>query len=118
MTDQFLKRLLEWIAANDVHRFYDTTEWRRLTRKVSAKDNNECQLCKARGRYRRADLVHHINHVKDRPDLALSEYYKDADGKRQRNLISVCKECHETVCHPDRMKRPAKNYQYFPERWD
>lgn len=117
MTDQFFKRLVEWIASGNVHRFYVTKEWRRVSAKVLDRDKHECQICKSKGRYAKADLVHHINHVKNRPDLALSEEYKDYDGTVKRNLISVCKNCHENECHPERLRKYKKQIE-FDERWD
>lgn len=119
MTARFLAWLRALIAAGDTHPFYVTAEWRALSAYVIEKlDHNECQLCKAKGRYRRADLVHHVNHVKRRPELALDIYYTDADGERKRNLISVCKCCHETVCHPERMRRQSRPHFTTEERWD
>ena len=119
MTAKFLSWLRALIAAGDTHPFYVTAEWRSLSAYVIEKlDHNECQLCKAKGRYRRADLVHHVNHVKRRPELALDIYYTDADGERKRNLISVCKCCHENVCHPERMRRSFRPHFTTEERWD
>ena len=86
MTTKFLKWLQGLIARGDVHPFYCTTQWIDLSRQVLEMDKHECQICKQRGRYHRAELVHHVNHVRDAPALALDLYYKDADGQQQRNL--------------------------------
>lgn len=53
--------------------------------------------------------------LRDRPDLALSIYDPDT-GARQ--LISVCKDCHEML-HPEaqRQYRP-RAAPLTPERWD
>ncbi len=116
--------LLDWlrglILAGDVHPFYLRGEWRAVSAMVLKMDRWECQICKQRGRYSRADLVHHVNHVKRRPDLALDIYFLDADRSRQRNLISVCRSCHENVCHPERLRRmePKKLSFETTERWD
>lgn len=118
MTERFLSWLRALIAAGDVHPFYVTAEWRALSAEILKQDRYECQICKAKGRYRRADLVHHVNHVKRRPELALDIYYTNDEGERKRNLISVCKSCHETVCHPERMRRPSAPYFTTEERWD
>lgn len=115
------RELREMIDAGNLHDFYLWPEWRRLSEEVRRIDRGECQLCRAKGRYKRADLVHHINHVKDRPDLALSKYASSrSGGKTERNLISVCRECHETECHPGRMawkKQESKKFR-TKERWD
>lgn len=118
MTERFLSWLRALIAAGNVHPFYVTGEWRSISAEVLKIDRHECQICKAKGRYRRADLVHHVNHVKRRPELALDIYYTDTDGERKRNLVSVCKCCHETVCHPERMRRPSRPHFTTEERWD
>jgi len=120
MTERFLQWLTQLIASGDVHPFYVTPEWRGLSRDVLREDKHECQLCKARGKYRPAELVHHVNHVKRRPDLALSRYFTDQDGQKKRNLISVCKQCHETVCHPERLARKRRKQLTYTneERWD
>lgn len=118
MTNTFLLWLKSLIVAGDIHPFYVSGEWRSLSAYVIDKiDRNECQICKSKGRYRRAVLVHHVNHVKKRPELALDMYYNDA-GEQKRNLISVCKVCHETVCHPERMRKAQRPHFMTEERWD
>lgn len=116
---QFQDWLMSLIAKGDVHPFYVCTEWLHIRVQVLKMDHWECQLCKARGRYRQAEIVHHINHLKRRPDLALAIWYKTPDGKLERNLISVCKDCHETECHPERLNH-SKTFQnpLTVERWD
>lgn len=118
MTERLLNWLKSLIASGDVHLFYCSSQWVRLSHEVLDMDKHECQICKQRGRYRRADLVHHVNHVKNAPEKALDIWYTDADGNRQRNLISVCKDCHETACHPERMRRCKSAPPLTRERWD
>lgn len=101
--------------AHDVHRFYLWSQWIRIRNKVLAIDHYECQRCKERGRYKKAVLVHHINHVKNRPDLALELYYQDEHGKTRRNLISLCHDCHEME-HGYRIKGKRKK-MLTEERW-
>lgn len=118
MTQRFLQWLKEQIASGNVHRFYLTGEWKAKSKEVLELDRHECQVCKARGRYRRAELVHHEKHVKRFPELALEIYYIDSDGQRKRNLRSVCKRCHEYECHPERLKKKSKERFTTTERWD
>lgn len=118
MTDKFYKWLCALIASGDVHPFYCSSQWVRLSHKVLDMDKHECQLCKERGRYRRAELVHHVNHVRRAPKMALDIWYTDVDGNQQRNLISVCKDCHETVCHPERLRKCSGGAPLTRERWD
>ena len=49
-----------------------------------------------KGKYSKAILVHHINHLKENHELALEIY--DKEGKR--NLISLCQSFHEKE-HPE-----------------
>ena len=117
MTDKFLQWLIGLIRSGDVHPFYICKEWKRLSRKVMRDDKWECQIHKRMGRYRRANLVHHQKPVKEFPSLALSRNYEE-DGEEKRNLISVCRGCHETVCHPERLRKAAKLDEITVERWD
>lgn len=115
VTEGQLLRLREKIETDNVDSFYHWKEWERLRQEVLRMDHNECQICKSRGRYRRADIVHHVKHLKDRPDLALSVW----DGE-ERQLVSVCKRCHEEL-HPERTvqyRYGKKEKPLTEERWD
>ncbi|MCC5465554.1 HNH endonuclease [Pelosinus baikalensis] len=72
--------------------FYRSTIWRSKRKEILKRDNNECQRCKSNGRYSKADCVHHIKFLKDRPDLALVD----------SNLLSVCDICHN-ILHPEKL---------------
>lgn len=116
MTEKELARLQGLLAADKGDLFYHWSAWERLRDEVLRLDHYECQLCKARGRYAKAVVVHHVAHVKDRPDLALSLY--GDDGERQ--LISVCKRCHEEL-HPEAFRQYGGGEKEEPlteERWD
>ena len=115
MTGEQLLKLQEKISADNVDSFYHWKDWERLRAEGLRMDNHECQICKRKGRYRRADIVHHVKHLKDRPDLALSIW----DGE-ERQLVSVCRQCHEDL-HPERTVRYRYGKTVKPiteERWD
>lgn len=114
ISDYDLKRLVELIADGKADLFYSWTAWLHKRDEVFKLDNYECQYCKAKGKYTRAEIVHHIKHLKERPDLALSIF----DGE-ERQLISCCKLCHEEQ-HPERFKslRKSKKLFWTEERWD
>lgn len=95
--------------------FYLKRQWKKLRAYILKKDRYECQECKKRGRYSRATIVHHVKHRDEYPELEMEEYYIDEQGVKQRNLISVCKNCHENVCHPERMRE--LKVVNVPERW-
>lgn len=111
-----LLQLKAMLASGTSDRFYDWSEWKRVRREVLLLDHNECQFCRLRHRVGPADLVHHVKHLKDRPDLSLSIFDPETG---QRQLLSVCRVCHEEL-HPERMRR--KSAAVVPplteERWD
>lgn len=109
-----LKQLLALLAAGDEAKFYSWPEWLSRRAEVLRLDKHECQICKAKGRYRKAAIVHHVKHLRQRPDLALSIW----DGQ-ERQLLSVCKSCHEDE-HPEAFKQNAraKAPLITEERWD
>mgnify|MGYP003291728737 CR=1 FL=1 len=115
MTQVQLDKLNDLIALKQEHKFYLWGAWKRICRDVRRIDHNECQLCKAKGRYRKGTIVHHIKHLKDRPDLALSIYDSDT-GERQ--LVLVCKQCHEDA-HPESFRQARRHDKpVTEERWD
>lgn len=117
ISDLRLAQLRKLIAQGKEHEFYTWPEWRREPDGIRAQvlriDRNECQCCRRKGRYRKAVIVHHIKHLKDRPDLALSIF----DGE-DRQLESVCKSCHEAY-HPESQRRCIDpTPPLTEERWD
>lgn len=117
ITESQLARLRDLIAAGEAWRFYSWRVWRdSVAPAVLALDRHECSRCKQRGRIRRAEIVHHVRHLDEAPELALSIYDPDT-GARQ--LVSVCKRCHEQL-HPESLHRqPAKSAEPLTgERWD
>lgn len=100
--------------AEDIHRFYVWGKWKALRKEVLRIDKYECQMCKSRGNYTRATTVHHVNYVKQHPEMALEMWYTFR-GKKKRNLISLCHDCHEEV-HGYRKKE--KKESLTEERWD
>lgn len=94
--------------------WYNTEPWKSWRAKVLQIDHHDCVMCKSKGKARRATIVHHVKHLKDRPDLALSIWDPDT-GERQ--LISVCKHCHELL-HPESQKKCVVKQPITAERWD
>lgn len=114
----FLRTVAElqhYIDAGQADNFYKWAVWKKLRNDVLQLDNYECQNCKKKGKYKKAVVVHHVQHLKDRPDLALQIYYH---GERQ--LVSLCKACHEAE-HPERIEKyrwKDKRKEVTAERWD
>ena len=111
-----LAQLQALIQAGRKAEFYSWPEWRALRPDVLALDHHECVRCREiRRKFRRPKIVHHVKHLEDRPDLALSIWDPET-GKRQ--LISVCKRCHEEL-HPESQRQfKAIRAPLTAERWD
>lgn len=112
MTEHEITYVKRCIREN-IHRFYTWTRWKQTRKEVLELDKGECQLCKQRGIYTKATTVHHVNYVKKHPDKALNIWYTFR-GKRKRNLISLCHDCHEEV-HGYRKKKREK--PLTEEKW-
>lgn len=103
------KRILKAIQAGDTKKFYKWGVWKKKRLKILRRDNNECQRCKAEGGFSNATTVHHIKHLRDRPDLALVD----------SNLSSRCDACHNKE-HPEKLKKyhaGEGKEPITPERW-
>ena len=116
ITPTRLRQLEQLLATGQEHRFYLWPEWEATRPEVLRLDKYECVYCRERRhRYRAAVIVHHVKHLRDRPDLALSIFDPDT-GERQ--LVSVCKQCHEAE-HPESFRRSAPPAAPITEeRWD
>lgn len=72
----------------NTYKFYKSKAWQEKRDEIVERDNNECQHCKAKGKVYCGQMgtleVHHIQHLKDRKDLALEN----------KNLITLCSACH------------------------
>lgn len=87
--------IIELIAEDKLYRFYKSREWLELRAEVLRENHHECQHCLRRGKYTRAVMVHHVNEIRKRPDLALTKEYKDKSGATVTNLVPLCFACHE-----------------------
>lgn len=115
MTPDKLTRLTALLAAGRENVWYNSSDWGTVREAVKQIDHSDCLICKAMGRRRAARFVHHVKHLRDRPDLALSIYDPDT-GARQ--LISVCKDCHERL-HPESQRQYRPYFSPLTaERWD
>lgn len=76
--------------------FYKSNAWEKCREVVLKRDDYLCQDCLKKGKLTPADMVHHIEELKDNPDRAL-----DID-----NLESLCNPCHNK--HHSRHKPKEK----------
>lgn len=79
--------------------FYKSAAWKRKREEVLRMDHYECQVCRAQGKYTKATTVHHVHHLKDFPQYALEIFVDD-----ERNLLSVCDACHNSL-HPEKLSK-------------
>ena len=108
------------ICDNQLYKFYKSNEWIVLRAEVMREDHNECQHCLKRGIYSRADMVHHVNEVRKRPDMALTKEYTDpVTNEKKRNLVSLCNACHEVEHDRFEAYRIKQGKERFTneERW-
>lgn len=107
------------IEDNELWKFYKSKWWagnkdiEGLKNEVLREQHYECQECLKLGRITKADTVHHVQFVRKYPELALSKHYT-YKGIQYRNLIAVCKECHNKL-HPE--KHGPKKESLNEERW-
>lgn len=106
--------LREWISKliemDRLDKFYKSDLFMRIRADVLKEQRNACQLCD-----RPAVTVHHVRKVREYPELALSKYYwNPKTGKKEKNLIAVCKSCHNRL-HPEKWKK--KSGIVNEERW-
>lgn len=115
--EQWINQLIQ---EDKLYKFYKSPIFVALKNEVINEQRKECQLCllkiDPKERIRRATTVHHIQFVRKHPRLALSKYYT-YDGKRYRNLIAVCKSCHNKL-HPEKHMMYSSNHKFKnEERW-
>lgn len=121
-TEQWIREL---ISKGELWKFYKSREWIKLKRSILKEHHYECAECRKHGVITRYDdggrllsTVHHVCHVRDHPELALSRWYKNYEtGQMEENLIPVCKACHNKL-HPEKRKFHISPDKFInEERW-
>ena len=87
-------------------KLYKSAAWLHKRAEILDRDNHECQRCKRLGRMSRAECVHHVLHLRRRPDLALED----------SNLMSLCLECHQYE-HPEKLLNKVAKKIITIEQW-
>lgn len=82
--------LIRAIQSGDTALFYGSEEWRHAAKEARTAQHDECQRCKARGFYAACQAVHHKQHIRTAPELALTP----------ENLECLCAQCHWDEHHP------------------
>ncbi len=104
------------IQNNRLLDFYHSVYWRNTRKKVLILDHYECQDCKEKGKLTKAILVHHVKEVKLYPMYALSLYILNEKGEQERNLVSLCFNCHE-LRHNRCFQSKNKAEKFLNEEW-
>lgn len=94
-TNDIAAYIRELIRQDKLYKFYKSKEWETLRDEVLMENHYECQHCLENGKYTRAVMVHHVNEVRKRPDMALTKTYTDNSGQERMNLVPLCFACHE-----------------------
>lgn len=116
--------MTDWIRTlldrGEVWRFYKSREWLDLRGDILREQKGKCEWCRAKSPsvLRDAETVHHMQHVRRHPELALSRWYVDGQGRRQKNLVALCHECHDKA-HKRFGHKPSAGQELplTPERW-
>ena len=101
------RELLSDIKNGEVRKFYKSCEWIKKRKEILKRDNFECQKCKKKGLFFKAECVHHIKHLRKVPSLGLTD----------SNLISLCNICHNEE-HPEKFNQERKIKFINQERWE
>ena len=114
-------QLVQWInkliEEDKLWKFYKSKQWIQLKTEVLEEHHHECYICRQQGKITRANTVHHVNYVREKPQLALSKYYIDNNGNKQLNLIPICKACHNKVHYKDKLGKLHEDKFTNEERW-
>ena len=105
LTQERMQQLITFIERRELMKFYKSREWMSLRLQALKRDNYECQICKEKGRYHKAENVHHIKEILTHPYLSLT----------LNNLLCLCISCHNEV--HDRKPRERKQTFTNEERW-
>lgn len=123
MTPQWVVEFIKSLDKKHLYKFYKLDEWLELRDAVLQFYHYECQDCKAKGKYKPAQMVHHNQWVKSHPETALDFYYIDNKGERKINLVALCNDCHNKR-HPEKFKhlkdaqtQRHQKKQLNQERW-
>ena len=99
--------LIEIARGGDSAAFYNSPTWRKKSKQVLRQWRNECQRCRARGKYTKASCVHHKEPLAESPGLAFND----------DNLEPLCAGCHNEVHGKGAKRKPNENAFTNEERW-
>lgn len=112
------------MTEKEAKQFYNSKAWKEKREEILERDNHECQDCRRRleeamkkgtrlygkeAKIWKAEQVHHVKELRERPDL----------GLESENLISLCTRCHNVRHGREPMKfvRKRKKRMLTEEKW-
>lgn len=110
-----IAQIKEFIKNDRLDIFYNNGSWRRLSKAVIREQHSECQICRSKGIYSKATVVHHVKPIKMFPQYAYTRYVTDDSGNKQIQLLALCRNCHEEI--EGRSPSQKSNRFYNIERW-
>lgn len=97
--------------------FYSSYCWKKKRLEVLRVYHFECLSCKTKGKYKKAEHVHHVLPLLKHPHLGLKEKYLDHNGNEQIQLMPLCAICHEQMEGRSLHNKIKNESVLFPERW-
>lgn len=118
MDADFMNFINSCIEKDNMHPFYVCTQWKKKRIEIFKRDHGECQVCRRKGKLtvlqlnskdrRRRAYIHHVKHLRDSPELALTD----------SNLETLCFECHELEHIEERHQFESEKEKYMnEEKW-
>ena len=90
------------LGFRNIRDFYKSGIWKTFRKHVLEHKKSYCERCWQRGFYKKGKVLHHKKHLREFPELALTE----------SNTELLCDDCHKEE-HPEEFKATK-----YLERWD
>ena len=101
------KTIIKYIKQGREDKFYKSYSWQKKRMEIIERDHRECQRCRELGSFSKGEVVHHIKHLKEFPEL----------GMDNDNLITLCFNCHNVV-HPEKGFVDGIKKEIHGEKWE
>lgn len=108
-----IEQIKKLIREGNKKKFYDDKDWKKLSKRILERDNNECQECKKEGKvtikeHNKKLDIHHKKELEQYPELAYCE----------ENLETVCVHHHNVLDNKNPFKNKIIKKKFVnEERW-
>ena len=116
-------KIREWIANDNIIRFYQSSKWRVLRAEVLQDNHNECEISRNVGIVNTSTdgklEIHHILFIENYPHYALDRYIY-INGKMYQNLFLITTSLHSILHQRTNKINEKKDNKTIVsnERWD